>query len=170
MAVGIVHFDAGGFHRAHQAMYVDALLEKGLASRWGICGVGVLAAPSTCIISLTITEAEGYLLFANCCASTWIPRRSRCPGWVCDTIARLCCGASDRIRKRLLPVDPRPGAPIRLSAPSGVNRATYTDQLADELAPLARTERDNPTSVIETLRYSAISSTRSGSPKTMWRR
>lgn len=42
--VGIVHFGVGGFHRAHQAMYVDRLLEMGLAKEWGICGVGVLPA------------------------------------------------------------------------------------------------------------------------------
>lgn len=41
--IGIVHFGVGGFHRAHQAMYVDKLLEMGLASEWGICGVGLLA-------------------------------------------------------------------------------------------------------------------------------
>jgi mannitol 2-dehydrogenase len=40
--VGIVHFGVGGFHRAHQAMYVDGLLNKGLAKDWGICGVGVM--------------------------------------------------------------------------------------------------------------------------------
>ena len=41
---GIVHIGVGGFHRAHLAMYVDALLEAGEARDWGICGVGVLAA------------------------------------------------------------------------------------------------------------------------------
>jgi mannitol 2-dehydrogenase len=40
--VGIVHFGVGGFHRAHQAMYIDRLLEMGLAKEWGICGVGVM--------------------------------------------------------------------------------------------------------------------------------
>src|SRR6202158_4734730 len=44
VGIGIVHFGVGGFHRAHQAMYIDRLLEKGLASRWGICGVGVMPA------------------------------------------------------------------------------------------------------------------------------
>ena len=29
ISVGIVHFGVGGFHRAHQAMYVDRLLEMG---------------------------------------------------------------------------------------------------------------------------------------------
>jgi mannitol 2-dehydrogenase len=44
ISVGIVHFGVGGFHRAHQAMYVDKLLEKGVAKDWGICGVGVMPA------------------------------------------------------------------------------------------------------------------------------
>ena len=44
IGIGIVHFGVGGFHRAHQAMYVDRLLEQGLAGEWGICGVGVLPA------------------------------------------------------------------------------------------------------------------------------
>jgi mannitol 2-dehydrogenase len=39
---GIVHLGVGGFHRAHQAMYVDRLLNDGTADDWGICGVGVL--------------------------------------------------------------------------------------------------------------------------------
>jgi mannitol 2-dehydrogenase len=42
ISIGIVHFGVGGFHRAHQAMYVDRLLNQGLARDWGICGVGVL--------------------------------------------------------------------------------------------------------------------------------
>ena len=44
IGIGIVHFGVGGFHRAHQAMYIDRLLEKGLAGEWGICGVGVMPA------------------------------------------------------------------------------------------------------------------------------
>ncbi len=43
ISVGIVHFGVGGFHRAHQAAYLDRLMEKGSALDWGICGVGVLA-------------------------------------------------------------------------------------------------------------------------------
>lgn len=40
--VGIYHFGVGGFHRAHQAVIIDNLLERGLADEWAICGVGVL--------------------------------------------------------------------------------------------------------------------------------
>jgi mannitol 2-dehydrogenase len=44
VAIGIVHFGVGGFHRAHQAMYVDALMNLGKALEWGICGVGTMSA------------------------------------------------------------------------------------------------------------------------------
>jgi mannitol 2-dehydrogenase len=39
---GIVHFGVGGFHRAHEAMYLDALMNAGEALDWGIVGVGLL--------------------------------------------------------------------------------------------------------------------------------
>ncbi|MDQ2847748.1 MAG: mannitol dehydrogenase family protein [Actinomycetota bacterium] len=41
VTVGMMHVGVGGFHRAHQAMYTDAVLAQG-ATDWGICGVGVL--------------------------------------------------------------------------------------------------------------------------------
>ena len=41
---GVVHIGVGGFHRAHQAMYLDRLMSHGKALDWGICGVGVLPA------------------------------------------------------------------------------------------------------------------------------
>jgi len=44
VGVGIAHFGVGNFHRAHQAMYVDRLLQRGLAREWGICGLGVMPA------------------------------------------------------------------------------------------------------------------------------
>src|SRR5215211_8171614 len=44
VTTGAVHFGVGGFHRAHQAMYHDGLMNKGKALDWGICGVGVMAA------------------------------------------------------------------------------------------------------------------------------
>ncbi len=39
---GIVHIGVGGFHRAHQALYIDNYLEQHPGSDWGICGVGLL--------------------------------------------------------------------------------------------------------------------------------
>jgi mannitol 2-dehydrogenase len=56
--VGIVHFGVGGFHRAHQAMYVDRLLNAGEAFDWAICGVGVLEADRAMQEAL---DAQGHL-------------------------------------------------------------------------------------------------------------
>ena len=38
---GIAHIGVGGFHRAHQAIYTEALLNRGEAREWGIFGVGL---------------------------------------------------------------------------------------------------------------------------------
>lgn len=40
---GIVHFGVGGFHRSHQAAYLDTLMgEDPGALNWAVCGVGLL--------------------------------------------------------------------------------------------------------------------------------
>ena len=67
---GIVHLGVGGFHRAHEAMYVDALLNQGLAAGWGITGVG-LRAPDRrmleamqaqdCLYTLVVKHLDGSL-------------------------------------------------------------------------------------------------------------
>jgi mannitol 2-dehydrogenase len=44
LSAGIVHFGVGGFHRAHEAMYLDRLMTEGKAHDWAICGVGVMPA------------------------------------------------------------------------------------------------------------------------------
>ncbi len=71
---GIVHLGVGGFHRAHQAMYVDTLLERdgadGEAGSWGITGVGVLEqdramaevmSAQDCLYTLLVKDADGSL-------------------------------------------------------------------------------------------------------------
>jgi mannitol 2-dehydrogenase len=37
----IVHIGVGGFHRAHQAVYLDDLAAAGISSDWGVTGVGL---------------------------------------------------------------------------------------------------------------------------------
>lgn len=68
VTTGIVHFGVGGFHRAHQAMYVDRLLARGEASDWGICGVGVLPHDrkmkevmdeQDCLYTLALKHSDG---------------------------------------------------------------------------------------------------------------
>lgn len=38
----IIHIGVGGFHRAHQALYLDQYFHQTPNSDWGICGVGLL--------------------------------------------------------------------------------------------------------------------------------
>ena len=56
VTAGIVHFGVGGFHRAHQAMYVDRLMNDGLALDWGICGVGALPQDRRIVDTLTAQD------------------------------------------------------------------------------------------------------------------
>jgi len=67
---GIVHFGVGGFHRAHQAMYVDALINRGEALDWGITGVGVLDGDrrmgdvlhaQDCLYTLVVKDPDGKM-------------------------------------------------------------------------------------------------------------
>jgi len=41
LKAGIVHFGVGNFHRAHQAVYLDALFNLGLDRDWALVGAGV---------------------------------------------------------------------------------------------------------------------------------
>ena len=54
---GIVHLGVGGFHRSHQAMYLDRLMNQEQALEWGICGVGVL--PSDARMRDVLTAQDG---------------------------------------------------------------------------------------------------------------
>ncbi|QQR38668.1 mannitol dehydrogenase family protein [Devosia rhizoryzae] len=44
LSPGIVHFGVGNFHRAHQAVYLDALFNAGEGHDWAIVGAGVREA------------------------------------------------------------------------------------------------------------------------------
>ncbi|MGB7817721.1 MAG: mannitol dehydrogenase family protein [Ornithinibacter sp.] len=68
--VGIVHFGFGNFHRSHEAMYLDRLMEGGDGLEWGICGVGVLPQDAVmrdamraqdCLYTLVVRHADGSL-------------------------------------------------------------------------------------------------------------
>lgn len=47
LKAGILHFGVGNFHRAHQAVYLDDLLNSGAGRDWAIVGAGVFAAETT---------------------------------------------------------------------------------------------------------------------------
>src|SRR3712207_607669 len=73
VTAGIAHVGVGGFHRAHQAMYVDRLLNQGAARDWGICGIGLMPtdramrdamAAQDCLYTMVVKDADG----------TWTPQ------------------------------------------------------------------------------------------------
>ena len=70
---GIVHIGVGGFHRAHQAMYLDRLMSDGKALDWGITGVGVM--PFDRRIADVLTAQDGlYTLVVKHPDGTYEPR------------------------------------------------------------------------------------------------
>src|SRR3954466_10764569 len=62
---GIVHLGVGGFHRSHQAMYLDRLMRRGQALDWGICGVGVLPGDRRMREVLTAQDVLYTLVLAH---------------------------------------------------------------------------------------------------------
>jgi mannitol 2-dehydrogenase len=70
---GIVHFGVGGFHRAHQAMYLDRLMTDGTALDWAICGVGVMPADRR--MQQVLDAQDGlYTLVVKAPDGSWEPR------------------------------------------------------------------------------------------------
>src|ERR1700744_1441009 len=70
---GVVHVGVGGFHRAHQAMYHDRLMNQGHAVDWGICGVGVMPAGQR--MKQVLDAQDGlYTLVLKHGDGTWEPR------------------------------------------------------------------------------------------------
>nr|WP_246405736.1 mannitol dehydrogenase family protein [Modestobacter versicolor] len=65
VSTGIVHLGVGGFHRSHQAMYLDRLMSRGQALDWGICGVGVLPGDRRMRDVLTAQDGLYTLLLAH---------------------------------------------------------------------------------------------------------
>jgi mannitol 2-dehydrogenase len=70
---GVVHVGVGGFHRAHQAMYHDRLMNQGNALDWGICGVGILPADQR--MKQVLDAQDGlYTLVLKHSDGSWEPR------------------------------------------------------------------------------------------------
>ena len=71
--IGIVHFGVGGFHRAHQAMYLDRLFAAGRDQDWAICGVGLMPGDARMRDALT-TQDGLYTLVTKAPDGTRDPR------------------------------------------------------------------------------------------------
>jgi len=73
VTAGVVHIGVGGFHRAHQAMYHDRMMNEGAGLDWGICGVGVLAADRKMQQALDVQDGL-YTLVLKHSDGTYEPR------------------------------------------------------------------------------------------------
>ena len=73
VTTGIVHIGVGGFHRSHQAMYIDTLMNGGAAMDWGICGIGL--QPSNVRMRDVLAAQDGlYTLVLRHSDGTWDAR------------------------------------------------------------------------------------------------
>ncbi|PWC33807.1 mannitol dehydrogenase family protein [Azospirillum sp. TSO35-2] len=93
LSAGIVHFGVGNFHRAHQAVYLDALFDTGQDLDWAIAGAGVLPSDEAMRRTLaaqdfltTVVEQEADASTARVIGpmTEFLP-----PGDAVATIARL---------------------------------------------------------------------------------
>ena len=73
VTTGIVHIGVGNFHRSHQAMYIDTLMNGGAAMDWGICGIGL--QPSNVRMRDVLAAQDGlYTLVLRHGDGTWDAR------------------------------------------------------------------------------------------------
>jgi mannitol 2-dehydrogenase len=73
VTTGIVHIGVGNFHRSHQAVYLDTLMNSGAALDWGICGIGV--QPSNAGMRDALAAQDGlYTLVIRHGDGTWDAR------------------------------------------------------------------------------------------------
>ncbi len=97
----IVHVGVGGFHRAHQAVYLDDLAERRISSDWGERGVGLLPGdrrmaealtPQDCLYTLVERSAEGdrARVIGSLCAYVFAPADpERVLGMLTDPATRI---------------------------------------------------------------------------------
>ncbi len=73
VTTAIVHIGVGNFHRAHEAMYIDTLMNQGLALDWGICGIGL--QPSNVAMRDALAAQDNlYTLVLRHTDGTWDAR------------------------------------------------------------------------------------------------
>jgi mannitol 2-dehydrogenase len=73
VTTGIVHIGVGNFHRSHQAVYIDTLMNSGAAMDWGICGIGL--QPSNIAMRDALAAQDGlYTLVIRHGDGTWDAR------------------------------------------------------------------------------------------------
>ena len=79
--IGVVHIGYGAFHRAHQAVYIDDMMEMTGDLRWGIASVNLRQSESQAF-GIAAGASEGYIV------NTIAPDGARDFGW-CARISGL---------------------------------------------------------------------------------
>ena len=66
LSAGIVHFGVGNFHRAHQAVYLDDLCQRGLTD-WSITGSGVLSGDAAMAepVHVVVSDEKGKHVYGD---------------------------------------------------------------------------------------------------------
>jgi mannitol 2-dehydrogenase len=97
---GIVHIGIGNFHRAHQALYLDDLMNRGEALDWGIIGAGVMPsdalmrnklAAQDFLTTLVEQEAESSSVRVIGPMIGFVPPEDRAAllNWLADPLIRI---------------------------------------------------------------------------------
>ena len=73
VTTGIAHIGVGNFHRSHQAVYIDTLMNSGAAMDWGICGIG-LQPPDAAMRDVMTAQDGLYTLVIRHGDGTWDAR------------------------------------------------------------------------------------------------
>jgi len=95
VSCGIVHMGVGDFHRAHQADYLDALMQLGVGDEWGVCEVGFQPEDLVLRDALRAQDLE-YTLVGKAADGRLAPRVI---GSVCDYL--VIPGDSAALLRRL---------------------------------------------------------------------
>ena len=130
VTTGVVHFGVGGFHRAHQAMYHDRLMNDGKALDWGICGVGVM--PGDRAMKDALDAQDGlYTLVVKHADGTYEPR-------VIGAITEYLFAPDDPE----VVVEKLASAATRIVSLTVTEGGYSIDQITGEFAPSGDVERD----------------------------
>jgi mannitol 2-dehydrogenase len=130
VTTGVVHFGVGGFHRAHQAMYHDRLMNDGKAHDWGICGVGVMPADRR--MQETLDAQDGlYTLVVKHADGTYEPR-------VIGAIVEYLFAPDDPE----VVIEKLAGEGTRIVSLTVTEGGYSIDQITGEFAPTGDVERD----------------------------
>ncbi len=73
VSAGIVHIGVGGFHRSHEAVYLDQLMNRGSAMDWGVCGASVLGS-GRAMRDVLVAQDGLYTVVVKHADGRWEPR------------------------------------------------------------------------------------------------